>query len=70
MNGVCPTFSRPSFPHPVRAVVFFGLVVVFNLASIWYLARRTFRTFAHEFVLERERAGRVAALEKKLRRGK
>jgi hypothetical protein len=47
-----------------RAALIFLTIDGLNIASIWYLARRSFRKFAVEFVAEREREKRSRMLQK------
>jgi len=44
------------FSDPVRAIALVSVFGALNLASVWYLARPSFRTFAAEFVAERKAA--------------
>ena len=50
--------------RPFRAVMFSFIFGMLNIACAWYLARRSFRSFAVEFVTEREREKRSRMLEK------
>jgi hypothetical protein len=44
---------RQSTVKPLPAIVLFSVLIAFNLLSVWYLSRRTFREFAVQFVAER-----------------
>jgi hypothetical protein len=38
----------------IRGAIVFSILILFNLASAWYLSRRSFRELAVQFVAERE----------------
>jgi hypothetical protein len=42
------------FSDPTRAIALVSVFGAFNVASLWYLARPSFRRFAAEFVAERD----------------
>ena len=58
-----------TFVNPTREVLFFLTLDTLNVACIWYLGRRSFRTFAVQFVAEREKEKLSRTIQKKIRRG-
>jgi len=58
---------------PVRVAIFLSAIVAFNLASAWYLSRRSFREFATQYVAEQIKEKNTLAMQriaqKKVERG-
>jgi hypothetical protein len=52
------------FEKPQRAIPALLTFAVFNVASIWYLVRRSFRVFAIQFVSEREKEQNSRMMQK------
>ena len=65
MVGNFTIWLRQPAVRLLPAITIFSVIWAFNILSIWYLARRSFRAFAARFVAEREKEKQSRAMQKR-----